>query len=126
MRTFYKDLLRLRRNLDGGAGGLLDPNVEVFHRNDVDTVLGYRRHGPSGEDVLVIVNLRNRAYTQYDVGVSSAGPWRVRLNVERKTYGADFTDGQTGSITAAAGSKDGKPFVLPLKLGAWSAMVLTR
>lgn len=126
IRAFYRDLLRLRRNLDGGTGGLLDPNVEVFHRNDVDKVVAYRRHGPSGEDVLVIVNMRNRAYTQYDIGVSSAGPWRIRLNTERKAYGDDFLDGQSGSVTATAGSKDGKPFVLPLKLGAWSAMVLTR
>jgi len=126
IRTFYKDMMHLRRNLGGGASGLLDPNVEVFHRNDAAKVVAYRRYGASGEDVLVVVNMRNKAYTQYDIGVASAGPWRIRLNTESKAYGDGFLDGQTGSVTATAGSKDGKPFVLPLRLGAYAAMVLTK
>jgi hypothetical protein len=57
--------------------------------------------------------------------VPDAGPWRVRLNTESTTYSSDFGAGQTGSIAAKAESKDGKPFSLPLKLAAYSGMVLT-
>jgi 1,4-alpha-glucan branching enzyme len=126
MRAFYKDMIRLRRNLDGGAGGLLDPEVDVFHRNDAAKVIAYRRHGPSGEDVIVIVNLRNKAYTRYDVGAPSAGAWKIRLDTAWTAYGDDFEGGATGSVATIAAQKDGKPFTLPIALAPYGAVVLTR
>ncbi len=126
VRAFYKDLIRLRRNLDGGAGGLADLHVELVQRNDAGKVVAYRRWGASGEDVLVVVNLMNKAYTEYDVGVPDAGPWRVRLDTDAQKYGADFAAAApAGPIVAKTGPKDGKPYALPLVLGAYSAMVLT-
>jgi 1,4-alpha-glucan branching enzyme len=115
----------LRRNLDGGAGGLSDASIDVFHRNDAAKVVAYRRYGSSGQDVVVIVNLMNKAYTEYDIGVADAGPWRVRLNTDSTAYSDDFVAGQTGSVSARLGAKDGKPYTLPLVLGAYSAMVLS-
>lgn len=126
VRAFYRDMLRLRRNLGGGAGGLGDASVEVIQRNDAAKVIAYRRYGASGQDVIVLVNLRNKAYTRYDIGVPDAGPWQVRLNTESSSYGADFGDGQSGSVTATKADKDGKPYTLSLALGAYSAIVLTR
>ncbi len=123
--ALYKDMIHLRRNLDGGAGGLGDANIEVFHRNDTAKVVAYRRYGASGEDVVVIVNMMNKAYTEYDIGVADAGPWRVRLNTDNLAYSDDFVAGQTGSISARLATKDGKPYTLPLILGAYSAMVLS-
>jgi 1,4-alpha-glucan branching enzyme len=126
MQAFYRDLARLRRNLDGGSGGLLEAGVEVFHRNDTAKVIAYRRHGASGEDVIVIVNLRNKAYTAYDIGVDGAGPWKIRLDSDRKAYGDDFAEGDPTPLVGRAGSKDGRPFVVSLKLPAYGAMVLTK
>lgn len=125
VRAFYKDMLALRRNAGGGAGGLSDASIEVFHRNDAAKVVAYRRHGTSGEDAIVVVNLMNKAYTEYDVGVADAGPWRVRLDTDWQAYGSDFGGGTMGSVTARAGTKDGKPYTLPLALAAYSAMILT-
>ena len=126
MRAFYKDMIALRRNLGGLSGGLLDASVDVLQRNDVAKVIAYRRYGASGHDVLVIVNLRNAAYTQYDFGVPSGGAWRVRLDTDWTTYGSDFGGGQTGPITATATPKDGQPFTLSVKLAPYGAVVLSR
>lgn len=117
MRAFYKDMVRLRRTLPG----LSQPAIEIVHVNEPGKVVGYRRG-----DVMVVVNLRNKAYTRYDVGVPSAGPWKVALDTNRKAYGDDLGDGQLGAIDAIAQAKDGKPYTLPLELGPYSAMVLTR
>ena len=128
-QAFVRDLARLRRNVDGSAGGLLATGVEVFHRNDAAKVLAYRRHGDAGsaaDDVIVVVNLKNKSYTAYDLGVDSAGPWRVRLTSDRAAYGADFVEGAAGPFTARAATKDGKPFTLTLPLAAYGAMVLTQ
>jgi 1,4-alpha-glucan branching enzyme len=124
--AFTRDLVRLRRNQGGGAGGLSEPGIEILHRNDANKVLAYRRFGASGEDVIVVVNLRNKAYARYDIGVAGAGAYTVRVNSERKAYGSDFADGQTGAIATLPLPKDGKPNTLPLALGAYAAMVLTR
>jgi 1,4-alpha-glucan branching enzyme len=126
IRAFYKDMIRLRLNLDGASGGLGDANIEVFQQNDAAKVVAYRRYGASGEDVTVVVNLMNQAYTEYDVGISDAGPWRIRLNTDSTAYSSDFAAGETGSVTARLGTKDGKPYTLPLELGAYSCMVITR
>ncbi len=126
VRAFYKDMIRLRRNLDGKAGGLADAGVEIVQRNDAAKVIAYRRHGASGEDVLVVINFANTAFTTYDVGVPDASAWRVRINTDLPAYGADFTGTQSGSVTPVLRAKDGKPYALPLVLGPYSAIVLTR
>ena len=89
-------------------------------------MLAYRRHGASGEDVLVVVNFASTAYTEYDVGVPDANAWRVRVNTDLPAYGSDFTGTESGSVTPVLRAKDGKPYTLPLALGAYSAIVLTR
>jgi 1,4-alpha-glucan branching enzyme len=126
MRAFYTDLIRLRRDLDGDSGGLADPGVEVLHRDDDTKVLVYRRYGASGEDVIVAINLRDQAYATYDFGVPAGGPWRVRLDADWLTYGADFDGGQTGSLTPSAETYDDQPYRLRIALGAYGAVVLTR
>jgi len=126
MAAFYRDAIRVRRNLDGGAGGLADANVEITQRNDPAKVIAYRRYGASGQDVLVLVNLKNKAYTRYDIGVSDPGPWRIRLSTDDPAYGADFPAGATGALTATAAAKDGKPYTLSLPLGAYGAIVLSK
>jgi 1,4-alpha-glucan branching enzyme len=126
IRAFYKDLIALRRNLDGKSAGLLETGVDVLHRNDANKVIAYRRRGPSNEEVIVILNLRNKAYPRYDVGVPSAGPWRVRLDSDWTAYGDDFSSDQTAPITALEKPQDGQPYALPVRLGAYGAVILTR
>jgi 1,4-alpha-glucan branching enzyme len=115
MRAFYKDMIALRRTLAGLSGA----KVEVFHRNDAAKVIAFERGG-----VIVVVNLANKAYSEYDVGVSLQGPYTVKLNTESTAYGADFVAGQSGKIATKTAAKDGRPYTLPLVLGAYAAMVL--
>lgn len=116
VRAFYKDVIALRRSLDD----LSSPTVSVFHRNDTNKVIGFARG-----KLRVVMNFKNKAYTEYDVGVPSAGPWKILLNTESTAYGDDFGAGQTGSVTAVTGAKDGEAFSLPLALAPYSAMVLS-
>jgi 1,4-alpha-glucan branching enzyme len=126
VRAFYRDMVRLRRNAGGLAGGLLDANVEILHRNDGAKVLAYRRYGASTEDVIVAVNLSGTAFTEYDVGVADTSAWRVRVNSDWPAYGSDFTGAQSGVVTPTKHTTDGKPYALPLALGRYSAIVLSR
>jgi 1,4-alpha-glucan branching enzyme len=124
--AYYKDLVALRKNASGKTGALSEAGVEILHRNDTAKVLVVRRHGPSGEDVIVALNFRNRAYTRYDVGVPAGGAYRVRLTTDRKAYGADFTEASVAPVEALAQAYEGRPFTLPLALGAYGVVVLSR
>jgi hypothetical protein len=73
-----------------------------------------------------VLNLRNKAYQTYDIGVPSSGDWRVRLDTDWQIYGADFGGGQSGTVATTTQVKDGKPYTLPVKLGAYSAVVPSR
>jgi 1,4-alpha-glucan branching enzyme len=126
VRAFYKDMIALRRNLGGKSGGLLDVGVDILHRNDAAKVIAYRRHGDSGEDVIVVLNLRKKAYQEYDVGVPADGSWRIRLDTDWQAYGADFGGGQQGSVATLPKQKDGHPYTLPVKLGEYAAVVFSR
>jgi len=117
VRAFYKALIALRRAQAGLRGG----DVQILHRNDANKVLAYQRG-----DTFVIVNLRNRAYTRYDFGVNAGGTYRVRLDSDWQQFGSDFGGGQQGPIDALELPKDGKPFTLPVRLGAYGVVVLTR
>jgi 1,4-alpha-glucan branching enzyme len=116
-RSFYRDLIALRTS----SPDLRGASVRLFHRNDTDKVLAYERG-----TTIVLLNLKNRAYSEYDIGVPTAGPYTVRLTSENPAYGSDFAAGQTGKITARSGAKDGMPYTLPVALGPYSAMIFTR
>lgn len=126
VRELYKDLIALRRNLGGKTGSLLETGVDILHREDKNKVIAYRRHGASGEDVVVVVNLRHQAYDRYDVGVPDSGTWRIRLDTDWLDYGDDFGGGQKGTVDTLALEKDGLPNTLPVKLGAYGAVVFSR
>jgi 1,4-alpha-glucan branching enzyme len=126
MRAFYTDMISLRRNLGGKSGGLLDTGVTILQRNDANKVIAYQRHGASGEDVVVVVNLRNKAYARYDVGVPTSGAWRIRLDTDWTKYGDDFGGGATADVQTIAQTKDGQPNTLPVKLAAYGAVVFSR
>jgi 1,4-alpha-glucan branching enzyme len=120
-------MIRLRRNADGGTAALSEAGVEILHRNDAAKVLAYRRFGSTPDDeVIVVVNLMNKAYASYDIGVAQGAPWQVRLDTDSKTFGADFGGGSSGRLTPTAHAKDGKPFTLSMRLAPYSAIVLSR
>jgi 1,4-alpha-glucan branching enzyme len=122
IRAFYRDLIALRRT----SSALQGRAVHLLHRSDGNKVIAYRRRGSAGQDVIVVLNLRNRAYDRYDIGAPSGGAWRVALDSDWRRYGADFAGGQAGPVGALALPKDGQPFTLPLRLAAYGALVLTR
>ncbi len=126
VRAFYRALIRMRRNLDGASPGLLGARVEVVHFHAANKVIAYRRWDRGGDDVVVIANLRNRAYTQYSVGLPAGGAWRVLLDSDDPRWSTDFRGTPRASIDAAARPYDGQPFTGTVALGPWSVVVLAR
>jgi 1,4-alpha-glucan branching enzyme len=128
VRSFYKDMLRLRRNLDGYSGGLQGKNIAVTHFNDGggNKVLAYRRWSGANDDVMVVVNLGARRYARYDVGLPAPGDWKARVDTDATRYGADFGSASATAVAVAPTPRDGLPASATIALGPYTVVVLTR
>jgi 1,4-alpha-glucan branching enzyme len=130
--ALYRDLIDLRRNRAGHTGGLQGPGIEVFHLNDKDKVLAYRRFSPDrpGDDVVVVASFANRDFNVYRVGLPAAGVWKVRLDSDSKRYGADHggppADQPLPDLQAQPGPRDGQPFQGDLRLGRYAVVILSQ
>jgi 1,4-alpha-glucan branching enzyme len=123
-----RDLIRLRRNLDGRTRGLCGQHVHVHHVNDRDKVVAYHRwdRGGPGDDVIIVANMANRAYGSYTLGFPRPGRWKVRLNSDWRGYDAEFGDHPSHDTVAHTGAKDGMPCTGNIGIGPYSAVILSQ
>ncbi|MEA5522291.1 alpha-amylase family glycosyl hydrolase [Limnoraphis robusta] len=126
--NLYRDLIRLRRNLDGNTRGLLGQSVSVYHVNNTDKLLAFHRWETGGpkDDVVIVVNLADRSYESYNLGFPKGGGWRVRFNSDSQQYGSDFGNYGGNDILAEEGEKDGLDYNGNIAIGPYSALILSQ
>lgn len=97
----HKHLTALRRNTYGNTAGLLGLHINIFHRDDVNTVFAYHRWQKGGvrDDVFVIANFGNSDFENYQLTFPIAGEWRVRFNSTWSGYGTDMKELPLEAIT---------------------------
>ena len=108
----YRDLIALRRNLQGETYGPTGQNVNVFHLDDANKTLAYHRweNGGAGDDVVVVANFSNAPLPSLNIGFPRGGRWHVRFNSGAAVYDRDFTNGDSFDTDASMGAKDGLNF----------------
>jgi 1,4-alpha-glucan branching enzyme len=121
--NFYRDLIRLRRNLDGVSAGLTGPNLN-WHvvRNDAPwKLLAFHRWGAGANDqVMVIMNFTSNAIPSYVINTWPAnGNWFVNLNSDWTQYGGDFGNYGSSVVNVTGGSGG-------IAIGPYSVLVLSR
>ena len=118
----HEHLVALRRNSHGNTAGLTGPNINIFHRDDTNTVLAYHRwqRGGSHDDVYVIANFGKAEFDQYTITVPIAGTWHVRFNSSWHGYSSDFAEVQVEAVTTDEHS------VLTLPLSPLSVLILSQ
>jgi 1,4-alpha-glucan branching enzyme len=126
--NLYRDLIRLRRNWFNNTRGLRGHHVNVFHVNDYDKVVAWHRwqDGGPGDDVVIVVNFANRAYSSYTIGFPREGAWRVRFNSDWSGYGPDYGNCHSYDTTAYWGERDGMPFHGNVGIGPYTAIILSQ
>ena len=119
--NFYRDIIRLRRNLDGVSLGLTGPNVTSHVVDDTAKVLAFHRWGAGPNDqVMVVMNFSNKPLTNYSVGGFPAnGNWYVNLNSDWPIYGSDFENKGAGFVQVSGGNAQ-------ITLGRYSVQILSR
>ncbi len=126
--ALYRDLIRLRRNLEDTTRGLRGGGVDVHHVDDDANVLGYRRWdaGGPGDDVVVALNVSWREHASYRFGVPRGGDWVVRVDTDRRRYGTDYGGGGPGSVPADDQPWDGLPHSIAVPLRPYTALVISQ
>src|SRR5262249_52369833 len=107
--SFYRDMIRLRRNLDGVSWGLTGPNVSWHAVDNTSKLLAFHRWGAGPNDqVMVVINCSNVQLNNYQIngnnGFPVDGTWYVNLNSDWKKYGADFGDVGSPIVRLSGGS----------------------
>ena len=121
----YRDLIRLRLNTDGNTAGLLGQETDIFHLNDREKVIAFRRAGDGG-DVVVVVNLSNKNWDDYRIGFPSAGDWKVRFDSSSKFYAADGAEAGTDQVSTVHAPYDWYSHSTGFALPAYTAIVFSK
>lgn len=114
----YKDLIKLRKNVDDKTGGLTGESVEILHIHEDDKVIGYRRFGQN-DDVVIFANLSHEQKLNYMVKFPSDGDWKVRLNSDWNGYSPDFTNTETPDVKVEQNKG-------PVNIGPYSLIILSK
>lgn len=122
------DLISLRLNQSGISKGLTGQHVDVFHVNNKDKVVAYRRSydaGP-GDDVIVVANFANQHFEQYEFGLPNSGIWKRRFSSDQSRYSEDFGNDASGDIEAIADAYDGQSHRGRIELPPYTVLIYSQ
>ena len=127
IRSLYRDLIHLRRNWFNNTRGLRGPNTNVLPVS-ADNMLVYHRwdQGGPGDDVVVVCNFANQAYTDYSIGFPRGGMWRVRFNGDSNAYDAYFQGWNSFDTLADGPPLNGMPCSGNIGIAAYTCIILSQ
>lgn len=124
----YRDLMRLRRNLDGLTRGLTGQHIDVYHLNQTNKVMAFHRwaDGGPGDSVIVVMNMTNQTVTDYTIGFPAAGLWSLRFDSHAAAYSADYEGQVSVDVTAETGEYDGQPARGKVAIGPYAGLIFSQ
>ena len=128
IKSMYTDLIKLRRNWYNNTRGLRGQGCNVFHVNHTNKVVAFHRYdqGGAGDDVVVVLNFSNQAFSSYNIGMPRGGTWYVRFNSDWNGYSSDFANTNSYNTTANSGAKDGLGYNANVGIGPYTAIILSQ
>ena len=119
----YRDLIHLRRNLDGVSEGLLGDGCSTYQVDNVNKLVAFSRWNPGSTDrcTVVVANFANTTRTGYTINFPAAGTWYVHFNSDSTNYASDY--GNVGNLEVAAA---GSPVSGPINIGPYSVLILSQ
>lgn len=124
----YRDLIKLRRNLDGKTRGLLGENLNIHHLNKADNMLAFHRwdNGGPKDDLVIVVNMTNKNRSAYRMGLPRLGQWRIRFNSDWHRYDPSFSNFPSRDIHTDKIERDGMPYSGEIDIAPYSTLVLSQ
>lgn len=124
----YRDLIGLRRNLDGWTRGLTGPNIQVMHENTKDKVIAYHRwlDGGRQDSTVVVANFSNQTFDSYRIGLPASGLWKLRFNSDFGDYDEEFTNLSVYDTLALDEPLDGLPSSATISLAPYGVLIFSQ
>jgi 1,4-alpha-glucan branching enzyme len=124
----HRDLISLRRNLDGYSAGLGGQHIELLRVDNEKKVLVYHRWKEGGprDSVVVALNFSANTHDDYAVGFPAPGEWIPRFNSDWQGYDEEFSDKTVVAVTTQEGECDSKPQYIRLGLAPYSSIVYSQ
>lgn len=125
INRLFRDVIRLRRNLDGVSLGMTGPHIGQVHLGDDNgeqkKILAFHRWGAGTDDqVLVVMNFADKYWSNYDLhGLPADGNWFVHVNSDWIEYGSDFGNQGSSMVTVNGGTGT-------FSLAPYSFLILSR
>ena len=114
----YRDLVRLRRNLDGRGAALQDTRLRIIEEDPDRQLLAYRRYLPGRpeDDLVVVANFSPDPVENHALTFPRAADWELLVNTDDPEYGEGFTG-------LAAREPAGQGNTRPVSLAPFSAQI---
>lgn len=124
----YRDLIRLRLNSQGFSKGLMGQHTNILHAHPDNKVIAFHRWMDSGpnDDTVVVVNLRNKLWSGYRIGMPGNHGWALRLNSDARIYSDVFNDTPSLDMVSDGSPQDGLSASAAVDIGPYSVLVYTR
>ncbi|TWT53829.1 1,4-alpha-glucan branching enzyme GlgB [Rubripirellula amarantea] len=124
----FADLIRLRLNREGVTRGLTGQGLHVYHVNEVDKVIAYRRHFDDDprNDVIVVANFMAESKETYRIGFPQPGSWVLRFNSDSDIYSSDFTNVESYDAEATDDPCDGLDYSAEVTIPPYSVLIYSR
>lgn len=127
IQRLVADMVKLRTGAYHGAAGLTGQFTQIIHFNKDTGVLAYIRNtAEDGEEaVLVVLNLKNKEYHDYGIGIDEHKTWRLRINSAWRGYDNQFSEEQTQEMAKQSESTDGQEFTGKINLRSYSLQIFS-
>jgi len=124
----YRDLIGLRRNVEGNTAGLTGAHLHVHHLDFENKVVAYHRwaEGGPGDSVVIALNLANEVKRGYEVGFPLPGGWIIRFNSDWNGYSEDFDDIGGSGVATDPEPLDELPCRGLIDLAPYSGLILSQ
>jgi 1,4-alpha-glucan branching enzyme len=124
----YRDLIRLRRNLEGLTRGLCGQNTQVYHLDNEGKIIAFHRWDKGGpaDGVVVVANFSHEPQEGHRIGFPAAGTWKLRFNSDWQGYSDDFSNHPSTDVIAEAGACDGLAWQAALSIGPYSVLIFSQ
>lgn len=119
----YRDLIRLRRNLDGVSAGLLGDTISTYLVDNTSKLVAYSRFSSTetGAPVVVVANFANTTRTGFTVRFPAEGTWYTLFNSDSTNYAPDYGNAGSAEINAA-----GNPPQAAITVAPYSVLILSQ
>lgn len=122
-RRLYRDLIRLRRNLDGVSRGLTGDAVNTYLVDNVNKLLAYSRwsSADTGGYTVVVANFANTTRTARTLRFPEEGTWYTLFNSDSTNYAPDYANAGPTEVSAVGNPPQGA-----VTIGPYSVLILSR